>query len=937
MVFDDEKYRMPREWIFNKRRKGASWEEIANRDDTFFKNHIEDDDYPPTIKEDWPLLVRSVMENESRKEEIKAMIGLSTIQDKPEINVLEPKTNSESCWMCYLEKLKKEKHFSEESLNLIECECGSILKRISATTECGSPIRGMVVGNVQSGKTANMAGLIAMAADYGWNFFIILSGTIEKLREQTRDRLYNDLSSQECQCNFQKINLLDIRESDCKISQMKLYSGENGSTDSGMRYLTVCLKQKKRLENVLEWLNQDEQKKKQLRILLIDDEADQASVNTAPIEEDEDETPHIEERRKINDLIVKMINGGNQRNDENTAYGAMNYVCYTATPFANFLSDSTPEGLFPRDFITVLTPPNIYLGPKQIFGFESQGYPGMNIFKQMPDNNPELRGVESGKTLELPEDLKDAICWFLYCVCALRKIGMKKSMSMLVHTSLLTSVHNCTANAVKSYFENDKADLLNRAEHVFKQKSAEMTMDDFKKEVPEYRADGFVINDYVPFEEIKHDLENLISIELQHVWLSDTEKPAWSNGITLCIDNSTKQSVLDTANSIPRLLYPTDEELKKMAQGPAFIVIGGNTLSRGLTLEGLVSTYFTRPSTQADTMMQMGRWFGYRRGYELYPRIWITGGIFLDFTNAIDVDEEMREYLLENYSVYRPKDIPPRVRKFPHSAYVKNITSKAKSRAAIVVDPDFKGTLIETSAFENTAEFLNHNLSTATTFLRSLGNPQNLSEKSGCCVWRNVSADKIYSEIFGRMKFSNRIELSNHSYIDSIRNWINKHTPTSSWNVILAGLKNVDPIIGEYHVSDHTFVAKVERSNRTNGSDGQLHLGFVSTSADRYADIYAYDLDQNLRIEIDKLSKNSTKNWRDIRKISGINGIPVLMLYCISKNSQCHNKGAQRFALDAAADVIALSIVMPGFEKNEKETDSKQEYLGIKGPLKSSD
>lgn len=937
MMFDDEKYRMPREWIFNKRKKGTSWKEIECRDDDFFSHHIDDDDYPTTIKEDWPRLVQELKDNETRKEEIKTMIILSTIQAKPEINGLEPKTDSDSCWMCYRDKLKNEDHFSDESLDLIECECCSILRRISTTTGLGDPIRGMVVGNVQSGKTANMAGLIAMAADYGWNFFIILSGTIEKLREQTRDRLYKDLSNQACRCNFQKIDRLDMGESDCKISQMKFYSGAEGSTDSGMRYLTVCLKQTTRLERVLKWLNQDEQKKKQLRILLIDDEADQASVNTAPIEEGEDETPHIEERRKINNLIVKMINGGNWYNDNISAYGGMNYVCYTATPSANFLSDSTPEGLFPRDFITVLTPPSIYLGPKQIFGFESKGFPGMSIFKQMPDNNPELSAMENGKTSELPDDLKDAICWFLYCVCAFRKIGMKKSVSMLIHTDLKTSVHNNVAVAVMLYFRNRKEEILDRTESVVAKKTAEMTMEDFKREVPNYHADGFTINGYVPFEEIKADLKALIEIELQHIRLGEDEKPDWSTGITLCLDNSTKQTVLDTANAIPRLLYPTEEELKSRMYGPAFIVIGGNTLSRGLTLEGLVSTYFTRPSMQADTMMQMGRWFGYRRGYELYPRIWITGGIFLDFINAIDVDEEMRENMLENYSVYRPKDIPPRIRKFPHSANVKSVTSKAKSRAAEIVQYDFKGTLIETAAFDNTAEFLKPNLNTATEFLKTLGTPESIPEKTGCTVWRGIPSEIIDSNLLSRMIFSNRIELSNRAYIQSIMKWIEKHASTTNWNVILAGTKNIDPQVGEYRVSDRVFAGKVERSNRTNGTDGQLHLGFVSTAGDRYADAYAYNLNSEQRNEISELSKNAAGYWRDIRKNIGINGIPVLMIYCISKNSECHGKGAQRFALDAAEDVIALSIIMPGYEKDEKEADDKREYIGIKGPLKGSD
>ncbi|MDD4221855.1 MAG: Z1 domain-containing protein [Candidatus Methanomethylophilus sp.] len=938
MLFDEYRYKMPREWIFNKRKNGGSWECILHRDDSFFKNHIQDDDYPESIKEDWPALVQSIKECEENKERIKEIIKRGTIVSRPERNILEPKTDDDSCWVCYKKKLKNEKYFSDESLNLIEEECASILRKLSVTTSVDDPVRGLVVGNVQSGKTANMAGLIAMAADCGWNFFIVLSGTIEKLREQTRDRLYNDLSNDDCRLYFQKIDRLELGASDCKISQMRLNSGTEYGTDTGARCLTVCLKQKTRLTKVLDWLNQDEQKKKQLRILLIDDEADQAGVNTAEIEENEDETPHIEERKTINDLIVKIVNGSSRTENKTTPYGAMNYIGYTATPYANFLSDNTPEGLFPKDFITVLTTPCIYLGPKQTFGYESQGYEGLSIFKQMDDDDPALISLECGDTDKLPDEMKNSVCWFLYCVCALRKLCtkqpyLKQPISMLIHTDLHTEVHNRIAKAIGEYFETEKDDILNRTESVFNDKSKEMSLADFHKEVPAYHAEGVTINDYVPFSEIKDELKTLIEIKLKHIQLDKSgNKVVWSHGVNLCIDNSTKQTVLDTANAVPRLLYPTDEDLRKMPSPPAFIVIGGNTLSRGLTLKGLVSTYFTRSSTQADSMMQMGRWFGYRRGYELYPRIWITRKIFLDFITAIDVDEELRCFMLENYTVLRPETVPPVVRKFPRSAYVKNVTSKAKSRAAKVVDPDFRGTLVESSVFDNKKAVLESNTRTVRAFLTSLKNPEPITIQTGCYVWRGISSDALTDGLLDPFIFSSRIDLSDEKYIRSMMKWISKYARTDKWNVVLAGPKRISPDTGEFCLNDNISVGKVERRNKTDGSDGQIHLGFVSNASDRIADVFGCNLSSKTKSEIDSELKDISKNWRSIRRLAGLNSIPVIIIYCISKNSRTR-KGRD---LNAEADIMALSIVLPGYESDQQKKEGKREYISI-NPINPSE
>ncbi len=145
--------------------------------------------------------------------------------------------------------------------------------------------------------------------------------------------------------------------------------------------------------------------------------------------------------------------------------------------------------------------------------------------------------------------------------------------------------------------------------------------------------------------------------------MNEDQTMSYHRGIHLCIDNSTEEEVIEGSNQHVRLLYPSGSN-SSPDFSPAFIVIGGNTLSRGLTLQGLTSTYFLRSSSQMDTLMQMGRWFGFRSGYELLPRIWMTKDTLLKFKYMTLAEQELREEL----RVYMeppfvdPSEIAPRVK-----------------------------------------------------------------------------------------------------------------------------------------------------------------------------------------------------------------------------------------------------------------------------------
>ena len=182
-------------WVKKKRSKGVSWEELKyackNNEEglnDFLEARKEDDDWPEELDTIlWKELIDELEDAEKKKIALggKTAIIVSNPKEITKVTVPEEERTS---WQLYKKHLKSG-DFSEEAIENIEESCVKILKQLSKDTVESGPIKGLVVGNVQSGKTANMAGLMAMAADWGWNMFIVLSGTIENLRKQTQNRL----------------------------------------------------------------------------------------------------------------------------------------------------------------------------------------------------------------------------------------------------------------------------------------------------------------------------------------------------------------------------------------------------------------------------------------------------------------------------------------------------------------------------------------------------------------------------------------------------------------------------------------------------------------------------------------------------------------------------------------------------------------------------
>ena len=326
-------YDKQREWIRNARMQNMGWNEIiyAGRKDKdgldeFLTQQEMLNFWKIMSCEEWQKLVVLQKEAEEQTQTLDYLSGQAMIMDDGEDNDVTIPIDPQSAWQLYRKRLLSG-GFKKEVVDEMERTTLKLLKRLSGDTTQIKPVKGLVIGNVQSGKTANMAALMAMAADWGWNMFIVLSGTIENLRQQTQNRLLGDLN---CQGNLtwnglehlSKKPMLGQRTQDLHFDKT-----------SKQRYFTVCLKNPGRLRGLIQWLQSDANKQKQMKILVIDDEADQAGINTANI--------NNSTIRTINRLIRDLVNGKNEKSQEiSNKYMAMNYIGYTATPYANILNEA---------------------------------------------------------------------------------------------------------------------------------------------------------------------------------------------------------------------------------------------------------------------------------------------------------------------------------------------------------------------------------------------------------------------------------------------------------------------------------------------------------------------------------------------------------------------------------------------------------------------
>lgn len=577
--------------------------------------------------------------------------------------------------------------------------------------------RGLVVGDVQSGKTGTYTALCNKAADAGYRFVILLTGTLEALRRQTQERLDEGFvgldSAQRLLPGAMKNLLIGVgllngeRTAGVFTSRSRDFS-QQLLTQLGFRLasfkepvLVVVKKNKRILENLESWLrsyNAGGLGTIDLPVLIIDDEADSASINTNDTSDPNKSPTAI--NAKINDLLKLFSRSA--------------YVGFTATPFANvFINPETETGmfqddLFPRDFIYALEPPTNYSGPEAFFGDRSAAF--LRIIDDAENDLPAKHKV-SFEVDGLPESLCTAVHSFLIANAIRDLRGSPTShRSMLVNVSRFTSVQNQVARLID--------DRL---------RSAQREIRSFSKLPPSEALGGS--------DELRkiHALWKRDFYDCGHEWIDVLG--ALHNAVQPIIVKAVNQSTGSAS-----LDYTSARET-----GLRVIAVGGNSLSRGLTLEGLSTSYFYRNSQMYDTLLQMGRWFGYRDGYEDLCRLWLADEAEDWYRHITLASDELRnEFKRMRAKSLTPRDFGLKVRAHPDSLLV---TARNKMRTSGIIERhvSLSGEGLEAPRLRSVPSVVESNRSAAERLLLTINESGAVREEHNraSALWRGVPKSVI--------------------------------------------------------------------------------------------------------------------------------------------------------------------------------------------------
>lgn len=638
----------------------------------------------------------------------------------------------------YQRFLKEQKGWALATLNQSDALTDEILGLLEAPDRPGRwDRRGMVVGEVQSGKTSNYIELICKAADAGYKFIVVLTGTTNSLRAQAQLRFDEGFLGWDSRLHLE----LDTANKHVGVGTLlgeplhraisSTNAAENGDFNrrianqfnvrmGGDPMIMVVKKNGSVLRNLIRWagaLSPDGPGRPiaDIPTIVIDDEADFASVNTRPIDDDEDPTA-------INGLIRQLLN----------AFEKSSYVGYTATPFANIFinHDQNTTGfgadLFPRDFLINLPVPSNHVGPTKVFGLpaapdedneEIQPLPLVRLVADHEDHIPNVH--KSGWVVdELPESLKRAMRAFIL-VCAARAARGDEGQhnSMLIHVTRFVAVQGQVAEFVRS----ELRDLQNRIRY-----------GDGDSHVPildELRT--MWLDDFAPTSDEVRRLHPELASGCQEV--------SWSDVQSRLVESSQKIQVRVINGAARDALDYWDQP-----DGLSAIAIGGDKLSRGLTLEGLSVSYYLRASRMYDTLLQMGRWFGYRPGYVDLCRLYTTDELRDFYSHITMATAELRqEFDLMSATGMTPSDFGLRVRSHPAGLV---ITAANKMRNGTPMTVSYSGSISETISFERAANSVNYGRLSA--FVSSLGSPAALPDTPeanapGRRVWWGISGDRV--------------------------------------------------------------------------------------------------------------------------------------------------------------------------------------------------
>lgn len=614
--------------------------------------------------------------------------------------------------------------------------------------------KGMVVGHVQSGKTANYTGLICKAADAGYRLIIVIAGIHNNLRNQTQQRIDEgfigrDTGRMSSGRSNKKVGvgLLDDRNVPVSLTTTiddfkKAVATTNKSQIDSYKVPVVLVikKNNSTLKNLIDWLRENSARGDAEMIdqpmLLIDDEADNASINTKYGKE---------EITRINSQIRELL----------ALFHRSCYVGYTATPFANIFIDPDQddgllgEDLFPKDFIIGLEAPSNYFGGTKVFLDGIPDDDGEPDYIRFIDDNEDILPVRHkiGHELgELPNSLLKALRAFLLARTIRNLRGQTdKHASMLVNASRFTRVQGLLRNRLHE------------------------ALDDIQNSL---RVNGSLGE--------MADQDPIIS-QLKCVWEEEFQNSGfnWPTVRSAMFEAVASAKVVEVNSSRNDLDYENTGK-----NGLTVIAVGGFSLSRGLTLEGLTTTWFLRNTMMYDTLMQMGRWFGYRPGYEDLCRIWMPRDAVSWYAHIADASNELLDELRKmDQAKATPMQFGLAVRSHPSALMVtaRNKIGSGKKTLQIGLASNF----VETARLSIDKKDLDNNREAAKSLVSNLisvgYSPDKAKKVSGGYLLPNVPVTQIDQFLLTWIN----AEQSVTTQIDPIRSYIRdrKEVELAEWDV----------------------------------------------------------------------------------------------------------------------------------------------------------
>jgi hypothetical protein len=784
---------------------------------------------------------------------------------------------------------KRQQSFLRNQLHRTDFEIDSLdLSSDRVLAHLGDPhspvrfnVRGLVVGYVQSGKTANFSALIAKAEDAGYKIVIVLSGLHNTLRQQTQLRLQRDLGHE----NTVGVGAPESSKVWIWMTGDKLNEDFNpggvsavaGVLQGGNQVILVVKKNKSRLDRLINWM--EGKVPENVPVLVIDDEGDQASINTGGNRSGFEPAEDAGDIKDKTDLTAEDVDGDLTEDELDPSainirirkllrtFARCSFVAYTATPFANVLIDPDAidrvggDDLFPRDFMLSLPKPagTKYVGAERLFGRDQlagdgDDVEGLDVIELVPDYEipmliPPRR---SGEDPTIPPSLTQALKDYLLASAGwLQRSGKDEPCTMLVHTDMRKALQDAIADQV----EEELASLRQGWKY---DNSGNLRGELAQRWETEFRPKSAVINLAwdVSFSDIEPFLAQLLN-----------------DGVAVRRLNSNH---LDTAD------FEQEPTLKA-------VLVGGNKLSRGITIDGLLVSYYVRLAPYYDTLLQMGRWFGYRGDYVDLSRLYSTQLLISWFHDLATAEEDLRRQI-ELYDKMKatPLQFAPKIMSHPSML----VTAENKMQAAREITQSYDAELVQTLRFPfgdpSLLDRLSENLDFTRSVLKALGRP--VTSSQGLIGWTGISTDLVQDFLEG---FWVQNQTSIHP--PTVQKYIHEQTRSGElirWSIVVRGAAQGSEALGQEDLNIEGC-GPIDLINRSRLKSDPTSLGVITDPSDELYGLSPEDI-------VDAQERAADRDFPTLGKAFRSKRSPkegLLLIYPISANSVPGRNAKNRISL----------------------------------------